>query len=201
MKNQRLIPEDRLPTPEEKRRLYETGQAKLNAAGMVDVGMDHFAFPESYLARAKEQGKLHRNFMGYMDKKSDVLLGLGPTSISDSSKSFMQNVKELKLYEEKLLAGKLPLEKGHTHTDADLAVQEVILNLMCRERAVLPAIELPELANLKNELVELEQDGLINICDNEVTITPSGKPFIRNVAMLFDYHLRRGEQVKFSQTI
>ena len=30
------------------------------------------------------------------DKKSDVLIGLGPSAISDSSKSFIQNIKELK---------------------------------------------------------------------------------------------------------
>jgi oxygen-independent coproporphyrinogen-3 oxidase len=139
--------------------------------------------------------------MGYVDKKSDVLLGLGPTSISDSSMSFMQNVKDLRAYEERLAAGALPLEKGHTHTPADLAVQEIILDLMCRERARLRPGDLPDLPDLLAELAGLARDGLVSLEDDDLAITRAGKPFIRNVAMAFDHHLRYGNRVKFSQTI
>jgi coproporphyrinogen III oxidase-like Fe-S oxidoreductase len=131
IKNQRLIVESDLPSPELKRELYELGKKLLIENGYVDVGMDHFALPSSFLYQAKMEKKLHRNFMGYVDKKSPILIGLGPTSISDSSKSFIQNMKDVKAYEEKVQAGDLPFEIGHTHNKNDLLIQEIILEMMC----------------------------------------------------------------------
>src|SRR5690606_30688330 len=94
IKNQRLIKDSDLPSPEQRRRLYELGKEILASQGYSDVGMDHFALPQSYLSAAKANHRLHRNFMGYVDKKSSVLIGLGPTAISDSSRSFVQNAKD-----------------------------------------------------------------------------------------------------------
>ena len=114
IKNQRLIAENDLPSPELKRELYELGKKLLIENGYVDVGMDHFALPSSFLYQAMVNKKLHRNFMGFVDKKSPILIGLGPSSISDTSFSFIQNAKDLKTYDNKVNAGKIPFEIGHT---------------------------------------------------------------------------------------
>lgn len=200
IKNQRLINEDDLPTPAMKRELYETGKELLLKAGYVDVGMDHFALPKSYLYEAKKNNALHRNFMGYVDKKSSVLVGLGPTSISDSSKSFAQNAKELHDYARLLNEGKLPLEKGHVHTQTDLKVQEMILTLMCTNQVTIT--ELPHQDEILKELHGFEEDGIVELKGSEVLLTEAGAPFMRNVALSFDYRYReKSAIVKFSQTI
>jgi oxygen-independent coproporphyrinogen III oxidase len=203
IKNQRLIAESDLPTPELKRELYELGKKLLLENGYVDVGMDHFALPTSYLYKALQDKKLHRNFMGYVDKKSPILIGLGPTSISDSSRSFVQNIKDVKAYQQKVMSGALPIEIGHTHNEKDLLIQEVVLEMMCHNEIEVSNKEnLPYWAEIEAELKAFQEDGILELVKNKISITPIGKGFVRNIAMSFDYHLReQATKVKFSQTI
>lgn len=203
IKNQRLIANEDLPSPELKRDLYELGKKLLIANGYVDVGMDHFALPESYLYQAKENHTLHRNFMGYVDKKADILIGLGPTSISDSSLSFIQNAKDVRDYEKRIKQNQLPIEKGHTHSKNDLIVQDSILELMCNNNVSLKALrETPYWDKIKEELDCLQRDGILTITGDQLSINEMGKGFVRNVAMCFDFHLREQKTAtKFSQTI
>lgn len=203
IKNQRLIKDSELPTPDLKRELYDSGKKQLIENGYIDVGMDHFALPTSYLYKAMISKKLHRNFMGYVDKKSSILIGLGSTSISDSSLSFVQNIKDVKAYEQKTSLGVLPIEIGHTHNDDDLLIQEIILQLMCHDEINLNVTKkLPHWENIQDELRSFEEDGILEIKDDQIRITKIGKGFVRNVAMSFDYYLREhATKVKFSQTI
>ena len=203
IKNQRLIIENDLPSPELKRELYELGKKLLLENGYEDVGMDHFALPSSFLYQAMKDRKLHRNFMGYVDKKSPILIGLGPSSISDSAMSFIQNVKDVKAYEKKVQAGELPFEIGHTHNKNDLLIQKIILEMMCHHEIEIKNKEdLPHWDKIENELCEFQNDGIIEMENSRIRITAMGKGFLRNVAMCFDYHLRdQSSKVKFSQTI
>lgn len=202
IKNQKLIKNELLPSPEKKRELYEVGRILLREFGYHEIGMDHFALPSSFLYRAKEQNQLHRNFMGHVDKKSNVLIGLGPTSISDSSMSFAQNCKEMKEYEKRILCDHLPIEKGHTHSDTDLIIQEIILDLICKSTASMSKGIIPYADEIMTELLEFQEDGIVELKGNKITITELGKAFTRNVAMTFDYHLRaRAHSTQFSQTI
>jgi len=203
IKNQRLIKADELPSPESKRELYETGKKLLLEKGYVDIGMDHFALPTSFLYKAMIEHRLHRNFMGYVDKKSSILIGLGPTSISDSSKSFIQNIKGIKEYEDAVNAGKLPFDKGHSHSQKDLVIQDIILEMMCHNDVVLKDKNLiPNWDKIETELKDFQDDGIIVFKDNQIHITPIGRGFVRNLAMIFDFHLReKATNVKFSQTI
>ena len=203
LKNQRLIKTEDLPSPELKRELYETGKRLLAEKGYSDVGMDHFALPSSYLYQAKEHKNLHRNFMGYVDKKSSILIGLGPTSISDSSMSFIQNTKDLKTYQGKIQSGHLAIEKGHAHHERDLLVQQVIQDLMCNNEVILNNMgEIPYWKDIKDELNAFQEDGILKITEDHIKLSELGKAFMRNVAMSFDFYLREQESSKnFSQTI
>ncbi|RPJ78701.1 MAG: hypothetical protein EHM20_03290 [Alphaproteobacteria bacterium] len=203
IKNQRLIKDSDLPSPELKRELYDLGKKLLLENGYFDVGMDHFALPSSFLYQAMMDRKLHRNFMGYVDKKSPILIGLGPTSISDSSKSFIQNIKDVSAYQKKVKEGKLPIEVGHSHNENDLLIQEIILQMMCHNEIEIKNAEgLPYWEEIQKELSAFEKDGIIELEHNQIRITPIGKGFVRNIAMSFDYHLReQATKVKFSQTI
>ena len=203
IKNQRLINESDIPGPELKRELYETGKKLLLALGYEDIGMDHFALPSSFLYKVKIEKKLHRNFMGYVDKKSSVLIGLGPTSISDSSLSFVQNCKDLKAYESLVQRGELPFEIGHTHNKHDLRIQEIILEMMCHNEVVILNKEsIPHWSEIEHELRAFAADGIIKMENDQILVTPAGKGFVRNIAMSFDHYLREQEShVKFSSTI
>ncbi len=62
---QRLFTEKDLPQDDEKRALYEIGKEKFSEMGYAEIGMDHFALNSDTLYKAANEGKLHRNFMGY----------------------------------------------------------------------------------------------------------------------------------------
>ncbi|WP_225975452.1 radical SAM protein [Panacibacter ginsenosidivorans] len=97
-KAQRLFDETDLPSAEDKIGLYLTGKQLLLENGYADIGMDHFALPHDALYKARIDGSLHRNFMGYTTQHTSVLLGLGVSAISDAGTAFAQNDKTLSGY-------------------------------------------------------------------------------------------------------
>lgn len=202
IKNQKLIREEFLPTGEEKQLLYEIGKEILKSDGYLDVGMDHFGLEDSYLVRAKKENKLHRNFMGYLDAKSNILIGLGPTSISDSGESFVQNEKSYTLYEEKISKGEIPIHIGHIMNEEDKVIQKNILEIMCMDKTLLNLEKISSCKDVLNEFREMEKDELIHFENNQIEVTQNGKKFVRNIAMVLDYHLRnKKSEIKFSQSI
>jgi len=202
IKNQKLIKETELPSALLRNQLFALGKKILLENDYYDIGLDHFARPGNHLYEAKQNGKLHRNFMGYVDKKSHVLIGLGPSSISDSSKSFVQNHKDLEAYQNALKSKKFPIEKGHTHSQDDLLVQNIILNIMCQKQVTIDLDKFSFHSEIMGDLKKLANDEIIHFEKNELSLTPLGTAFMRNVAMVFDHHLRsKNTQSIFSQTI
>ena len=90
---QRGYDENDLPKDEVKRELYEVGKKMFDELGYVEIGMDHFALKTDNMYNAMEAKELHRNFMGYTASNTQLMIGLGMSSISDSWYSFAQNAK------------------------------------------------------------------------------------------------------------
>lgn len=195
--------EEHLPKAEERLAMYELGKAELTNAGYKDIGMDHFATEDDKLYKAFKDGSLHRSFMGYTTQDSDLLIGLGMSSISDSWTAFSQNAKDLKTYYEMLDQDQLPIIRGHHLTAEDLSIRKHILNLMCRfETKWQPSDDLVKPLFNFDLLEELENDGLIEMTGFGIKVTPKGKPFIRNVCMALDAHLWENQKISaFSQTV
>ncbi|TDS16292.1 oxygen-independent coproporphyrinogen III oxidase [Sphingobacterium paludis] len=199
---QRRFTEFDLPAGKQKLALYGVGKAMIEQAGYRDVGMDHFALPSDALFKAAEEGRLHRNFMGYADRYTPLLLGLGVSSISDAWNSFAQNVKTVEEYYQLLDQGRLPVSKGHLLDQEDCRVRQYILDMMCRSNVQLdPGTALSAL--LLARLKPLEQDGLVEIKGSMVQATTLGGSFLRNICMAFDQRLHRAQSTEkvFSQAI
>lgn len=188
-----------------KRECYEAGKKKLLAHGYHEIGMDHFALEKDAMYQSFQAGTLHRNFMGYTASKTQVMIGLGISSISDSWYSFVQNVKTIEEYYECLARNEIPIFKGHVLNQEDLIIRQHILNLMCSFSTSWenPALRFPEIDEVLEQLEEMAQDGLIQFSDSSVTILEKGKPFVRNICMAFDLRLKRRmpENRIFSMTI
>ncbi|WP_026809314.1 oxygen-independent coproporphyrinogen III oxidase [Arenibacter latericius] len=194
-----------LPTADEKRKQYEKGKELLAQVGYYEIGMDHFALTSDSLYKAMENGSLHRNFMGYTASKTQVMIGLGVSSISDSWDSFAQNVKSIEEYDHLIENNIIPIFKGHILTKEDKMVRKHILDLMCRFKTDLQINDnvFPELPQVRDRLIEMEKDGLVIIEDNQIEVTEKGRPFIRNISMAFDLllHRKAPETRLFSMTI
>ncbi len=201
---QRGFDENDLPSGEEKRRLYEDGKQLLENLGYIEVGMDHFSLEHDDLYQSLIQKKLHRNFMGYTSSKTQLMVGLGMSSISDSWYAFAQNVKTVEEYQKTVEEGIIPVVKGHILSEEDLTIRRHILNLMCQlETSFDIQNAFPELENALQMLKEMEKDELVEIHDHQIKITEKGRAFTRNVAMVFDLRMMRNkpETRIFSMTI
>lgn len=199
---QRRFTEIDLPVGEEKLNLYKLGKAMIQEAGYEDVGMDHFSKKEDALYMAQANGMLHRNFMGYADRYTPLMIGLGVSSISDAWTAFGQNVKTVEKYHQCIAEGRLPVFKGHLLNEEDVIIRQYILDMMCRGTvSLLPQHELN--ARILDRLEPLELDNLIKVDGLQITITALGKSFLRNVCMAFDERLQRTKEREnlFSQAI
>lgn len=190
---QRSYGESDLPKDEEKRTLYETGKKMLEAAGYQEIGMDHFALNTDELWRAMKRKKLHRNFMGYTEDKTNLLIGLGVSSISDSWTGFAQNVKTVEHYYELIEKDILPIFRGHILTSEDLVLRDHILNIMCKHETEWgkKKLQCKALFEGLERLREMEDDELVSIESEHLQVTEKGLAFIRNICMAFDARLWR----------
>src|SRR5690554_6108022 len=201
---QRGFDENDLPNGEEKRKLYENGKKLFEKLGYIEVGMDHFSLPEDELYQSLINGKIHRNFMGYTSSKTQLMIGLGMSAISDSWYAFAQNEKTVEDYQKRVENGEIPVFRGHILNEEDLVIRKHILNLMCRmEINWNNHTFVPEMKNTLQQLKEMEKDNLIEIGENSIKITEKGKAFTRNVAMAFDLRMLRNQpEIRiFSMTV
>lgn len=188
---QRKFTEKHLPSPDEKRALYDLGHNQLTALGYYDIGMDHFSLPDDTLYIAGQTKKLHRNFMGYTHQYTQLLVGLGVSSISDTWDAYAQNVKTVEEYIAIVNNDELPVVKGHFLTAEDMIVRRHILNIMCKgetewNHRTEPCYSLMEGLERMQDLAD---DGLVDLNSYQLTVTSTGKRFLRNICMAIDAHL------------
>ena len=212
-RNQRLIRTNELPPPDRKLRLFGLAREALLGAGYQAIGMDHFALPDDELAAAARRRALHRNFMGYTTRPAPDMVGFGMSAIGEVGGAFVQNHKSLTRYYELIDAGIPPVERGYALDADDARRRAVILDLMCNFFVAIPAWEtrfgLRFADEYAAELAELAapdgpaEHGFVRIGPDGIEVTPTGTLFVRNLAMVFDRHLRgrAADRPTFSRTV
>jgi oxygen-independent coproporphyrinogen III oxidase len=213
--NQRRIDESTLPDRETKFALFALAVRRFLAAGYAQIGMDHFAVPEDELARAVEQRRLFRNFMGYTVHRATEMIGAGVSSISSVEGAFAQNLKKpLSDYYRAIEEGILPVERGRALDEDDRIRGRTITELMCnfcvrfdelsRELGIdFSEYFAPELELLAGEDGPVHRE-LVRLDGESLRVTPLGRLFVRNVAMVFDRYLAaksKGDGPVFSRTV
>jgi oxygen-independent coproporphyrinogen-3 oxidase len=200
-KPQRRIVEVDLPRPEVKLDLMKAAMERLGEAGYVHIGMDHFAKPDDELAVAQRQGRLIRDFQGYSAGGECDLVGLGVSSIGKIGPTYVQNVKALDEYYAVLDRGELPVLRGIELTPDDLIRRAVIQSLACHFAVSRESISLAYMIDFDKyfatELADLERlaaDGLVEVDEEWIHVTPRGRLLVRSVCMVFDKYLRAVEQ-------
>ena len=200
-KPQRRIAESDLPIPDVKLRLLTMAIEHLEAAGYVYVGMDHFAKPDDELVVAQRHGRLTRDFQGYSAGGDCDIVGFGVSAIGRVGPCYAQNMKTLDSYYGALDQGELPILRGVELNADDLARRAVIQALACRFLVSKESISIahlidfdtyfaPEIESLRG----LVEDGLVDVDDEWIHVTPRGRLLVRRVCMVFDRYLRSSVQ-------
>lgn len=194
---QTMIPEVALPGAAARFMMASQAHELLTAAGYDGIGFDHFALRRDPMAQAVRRGALRRNFQGFTDDPSDVLIGLGASAVSGFPGLLAQNTKHNGRYRTLSAEGRLSADHGIVRSAADRLRGGVIEALLCRGEAVLsPCL----LAEVRGRLAPFTGAGLAALGGNRLAILPGGLPYARVIASLFDSY-RAVTQRSFSSAI
>ncbi len=205
-KHQRLIDQAGLPDAAERFAQYLAAAERLQQAGYLWIGLDHFARPGDDLAKAARDQTLHRNFQGYTTDDAPVRLGFGPSAIGMLPQGFVQNQVPMKAYREAIEAGALPVARGLALTADDRLRGAAIERLMCFLEVDLGAIAQGFEADPRvftgalATLEEMAADGLVEIDGWRVRVTGAGRPFLRTACAAFDGYLEP-DAVRHAQAV
>jgi oxygen-independent coproporphyrinogen-3 oxidase len=191
---QRRIAQADLPDMAARFAMATRGHAMLTTAGYCAIGFDHFALPDDPLAQAAATGALRRNFQGFTDDDSDMLIGLGASAISQFPDLIVQNEKNAGPYREIVAQDRLPASRGVWRSVDDQRRGRLIERLLCDGTAPLDA--LCDVERL-DRFVDM---GIVRLHDRRIQILPDGQPYARAIAASFDAYLHPNEK-RFSHAI
>ncbi len=202
---QRTFDDADIPQAEMKIRLFERALSHFNRENYRLIGMDHFAAASDELAKAMDEGSIHRNFMGYTTQSDTHQIGFGVSAISYVNGGYFQNAKDLKSYQAAVENENLTTFRGHILTKEDILRRDAITSLMCSGKILVEdnGVILKKM-DLKN-LQKFVDDDLLKITDKGLEVVNEGFLFLRNMAMVFDEYLdgirTEAKSPTFSRTV
>jgi len=210
-KHQQILEKKGLPDSDLKMEMFLTARELLLSSGYVPIGLDHYVLPDDELNIALSHNKLHRNFQGYCTKRTTgQVYAFGVSAISQLENAYIQNVKDVKTYIEKLNNNNLAVEKGIAISKNQMIIRDVITKLMCNQFLNISEICSDYQINLKDfeqitqfkqeKLQEFINDGLLQFENQEIKVSETGSLFIRNIAATMDPEYTQ-QNNKYSKTV
>jgi oxygen-independent coproporphyrinogen-3 oxidase len=202
-KGQRAFSDEDVPDGMAKIKLRIRGEEILKELGYQHIGMDHYALDSDTLYKAYLTGTLHRNFMGFTESSSKVLIGLGASAISDSYNMYMQNEKVVEDYQSSINQNRFAFIKGHDLNEEEKFIRGQINSLMCLNSSNWSNTKMTKntmkkaIQNLKPKI----EEGLVISDDNHLTVTPRGRAFVRNICADLDPIYSNKSSKLFSKAI
>jgi len=204
--HQKLIDEGALPGAAERLDQSQAAAERLQAAGYVAIGLDHFARADDALALGRGDGTVRRNFQGYTTDGCQTLLGFGASAIGRLPQGFVQNLPAELAWKQAVEAGRLATARGVAVTAEDRFRGEIIETLMCRLGVDLAAVcarhgrDLSTLTREREALAAMQRDGVVRRRGDTVEVTELGAPYLRQVCAVFDAYLEP-EAVRHSTAV
>lgn len=200
-----------LPTAEEKVHLFEIAYEVLTQNGYGDIGLDHFAKPDDELSIALKNRSLHRNFQGYCTRETTgQVYAVGVSGISQMENTYLQSTKSLKKYKDEIDQGRIPIEKVYFLNKEEKITRDVINELMCNlyldwgqlgKKYGLSAKDIQNTVEFSfDSLKDFINEGLVEMKDENISITDNGKFFIRNIVACFDPKMKNNTK-NFSKAL
>lgn len=189
--HQKLIRDEDLPGPLARLDQADAAARRLMAEGYRRIGLDHFALPTD----AMHEQPVRRNFQGYTTDPDLTLLGFGASAIGRLPQGHVQNQSAELAWRQAIGAERLATARGVGFTDDDRFRGEIIERLMCDLAVDLVAVrarhgvDAAVLAPARDALTGFARDGMVTLEGETLTITETGRPFMRAVCALFDAYL------------
>ncbi|MDF1671572.1 MAG: coproporphyrinogen III oxidase, partial [Roseovarius sp.] len=201
-KRQKLIDEAALPDDLARYNLSTLAAERFTNAGLVAIGIDHFALPGDALDVAHKNGRLRRNFQGYTEDTCQTLIGLGASSISRFPSGYVQNAPATAAYKQRVQADQFAGSRGYVLAQEDHIRARAIELLMCDFEIDLDLLR-SEFGNQVAPLGAVLRNISMSFC-NFVTldgrlmhIHPDGRALTRIIPAELDQHVPDG--IKYSR--
>ena len=190
-KRQQLIPSDALPRPDERLDLFETACKLFVWDNYNEIGIDHFATKDDGLSVAARSGRLRRNFQGYTDDTSEVLVGLGASSISRFPQGYAQNAPGTSAHTKAIRSNSFSTVRGHAFTGLDKLRARMIEMLMCdfqvRTDELVDSFDTTRSdVHAMLQAANAEFENLLTVNDNGLFVPAEARPLTRMIARSFD---------------
>lgn len=209
MPAQKLLDRHPMPGAHEKFSMLLMMTRNLTGSGYSYIGMDHFAKDGDELSIAQRNGTLQRNFQGYSTRGDTDIYGLGMSSISQIGNAYLQSVKDLDEYQQRVDERSYPWHRYYILTHDDQVRRYCIMRLMCDLKLDFNAVgekwDIDGGSYFSSSvpmLNELSDDGLIEWEPNGFRVTGPGRLFLRNIATTLDaYHADPEKRARYSKTV
>ena len=205
-KHQKVLEQYILPGPYACLAMETAARNVFRDAGYVEIGMDHFARPEDPLAKANQEGRIHRNFQGYTDDKAQTLLGVGASSIGHTMTNYFQNARDSGAYEEKIRKHGFATVRGLQLSGEDKMRSDIIESLMCTMSVNLEAVcrahnfSLAGLCDEFEALMPFIEQGIVKEDGYKISIATPYRMAVRVIAAIFD-RTKRGADAPISRAV
>ncbi len=210
-KAQKILEVRGLPEANQKLAMFEAAYKILTQNGYKPIGLDHYAKAGDELNIALENRTLHRNFQGYCTRETTgQVYAFGATGISQLENAYAQNAKDTNEYVAQIESGNFFIEKGYNLSKTEKIIKHVINEIMCNyylsweeaaQKFEVTENEIKSTVELETEkLNEFVADGVLEYNANEISVTNTGKFFVRNIAASLDPNLKNAMQ-KFSKSL
>ncbi|MBN2636049.1 MAG: coproporphyrinogen dehydrogenase, partial [Prolixibacteraceae bacterium] len=210
-KAQKILEVRGLPEANQKLAMFEAAYKILTQNSYKAIGLDHYAKADDELNIALENRTLHRNFQGYCTRETTgQVYAFGATGISQLENAYAQNAKDTNEYVAQIESGNFFIEKGYHLNKKEKIIKHVINEIMCNyylswgeaaQKFEVTENEIKATVELESEkLDDFVADGLLKYSANEISVTNTGRFFVRNIAASFDPNLKNAMQ-KFSRAL
>ena len=190
---QQRINASELPPPAELEGMLSNTQQQLEQAGYRYIGMGLFALADDDFASAQEDGTLQHSLQGYSTCANCDTLGFGVSAISQLGQLYYQNTHDLNSYQTACRNQQLAPALGLQCDNNDQIHRAVIQALTCQF-----AVNFREIEQRFNidfaryfaaqwpQLQRMQQDGLLQISADNLSMTTEGRLYTLAVCKLFD---------------
>jgi oxygen-independent coproporphyrinogen III oxidase len=209
---QKILERRGLPDAAVKLDMLLHSRALLLDNGYKTLGLDHYVLPDDDLFTAYESHKLHRNFQGYCTRETTgQVYAFGVSGISQLDEGYIQSTKSIADYVATIEQGRFAVDKSLVLTKDQQLIKEAITQLMCNKNlhwdsmAQLAGVSRQYLLDVlqfdRAAFTLFEDDGLIEMSGEGITVTDTGSFFIRNIAAALDPAYTAAAENRFSKSV
>lgn len=206
--HQRRLERFDLPNAQQRWEMLGEARATLLEQGYQEIGLDHFARPNDALAQAQRRGELRRNFQGYTVLGDLPVLGFGMSAISDVGGVYLQNSKRMSEYITAMDLGTLATVRSFVRGFDDEIRWAAIQSVMCELRVSFPQLSrrfdvdaYRYFDSVFDQLPVFVEDGLVVHTKDGFAVSDKGRPFLRQIAGVFDGYRARDSVVTYAQAL